>query len=202
MTILGTPYLTLPTFWKKCNIRCRDALRVDGQLAKPASSAEAETMAADKQRWRRLLLALLAVSCLLCSSYFVVHASSYPDDNAGKNDRRGLTAENITSASIYKRVRIHREDIVASTPTIDDDNESGAENGGILSRDSQGLLVEIAHPIRTSYSQISSDMKPQTKIINGIAHDRATHPYIVRLHWFDPGDNSDNSWYTAFCGGV
>ncbi|KAL7532708.1 hypothetical protein ACHAXR_004792, partial [Thalassiosira sp. AJA248-18] len=40
-----------------------------------------------------------------------------------------------------------------------------------------------------------------TKIINGKSYSRALHPYIVRLHWTDPGNNADNSPYKSFCGG-
>ena len=133
-------------------------------------------MEEEKYHHRRRAV-LLLVCCLLSSSAFIIllyvsRSSSY---------------EVIRRLSLYKHKRIR-------THKVYDNDGSNIVNSGIT-RDSHGLLVEVAIKPQQHTASI------QTKIINGIDFERMTHPYIVRIHWTNPGKNADKSKYPAICGG-
>ena len=125
-----------------------------------------------RRRYRLLVLVAALVLCLLSSSA-IIHNS------------RSSSLQVIRRLSLYphKRIRTHK---------VYDNDESGDISSGIT-RDSHGLLVEVAIQQHTA--------SIQTKIINGIDFERMAHPYIVRIHWTNPGKNADKSKYPAICGG-
>mmetsp|Transcript_12767 Transcript_12767/g.27737 ORF Transcript_12767/g.27737 Transcript_12767/m.27737 type:complete len:650 (-) Transcript_12767:20-1969(-) len=172
----------------------------------------------DKQR-RRRLLALISLACLLTATYLCASLVITSVKNAGDGDdvaqsrqqlqqRQRLLTATTSSPPINKRVRTHKVLASMTIPTNDPNSASAREGGGgvgILARDSQGLPVEVAS-WPASFESASSPastatMHQQTKIINGISFSRASHPYIVRLHWTNPGTDADKSKYISFCGG-
>ena len=126
-----------------------------------------------RRRYRFLVLVAALFVCLL-SSFAIIYNS------------RSSSYEVIRRLSHYKHKRIR------TTHKVYDNDESNIVNSGIT-RDSHGLLVEVA--IQQHKASI------QTKIINGIDFERMAHPYIVRIHWTNPGKNADKSKYPAICGG-
>ncbi|KAL3801519.1 hypothetical protein HJC23_000957 [Cyclotella cryptica] len=91
-------------------------------------------------------------------------------------------------------------------------NDSALLTGNVT-KDSQGLLVEVASELNPAQhldlSQSSNDAininempLKQTKIINGISTPRSAYPFIVRLHSANPGNNPDDVPYFFYCGGT
>ncbi|KAL7519841.1 hypothetical protein ACHAWX_004595 [Stephanocyclus meneghinianus] len=87
------------------------------------------------------------------------------------------------------------------------------KSNGIATKDSHGLLVEVAAelgPVQhlesshsaNSTNDITEMPLKQTKIINGISTPRSAYPFIVRLHSSNPGDNPDDVPYFFYCGGT
>jgi len=129
----------------------------------------------EEEKYHHRRRAVLLLVCLLSSSAFIILLY---------NSRSSSYYEVIRRLSLYKHKRIR-------THKVYDNDGSNIINSGI-SRDSHGLLVEVA---------IQHTASIQTKIINGIDFERMTHPYIVRIHWTNPGKNADKSKYPAICGG-
>ena len=154
----------------------------------------------ERRRRRRRLLALigtLALACLvsavtyLCTSFIVRGRQQ-------SNGQRVLLGTSSSNPAVeHKRVRTHKV-IFSSDETVQNNDgisvdivhNSSSESGGIITTDSQGLLVEIASPhlpiVDDEQQTINNNIHQQTKIINGINYSREEHPYIVRIHWTDP----------------
>lgn len=69
-------------------------------------------------------------------------------------------------------------------------------SAGIETVDAQGLIVEVAHAEHDSANTAGASSPKQTKIINGIAEQRSSYAFMVRLHSSDPSPDS------FYCGGT
>ena len=152
----------------------------------------------NERRKRRRLLALIGTLACLVSAVTYLCTSFIVRGRQQSNGQRVLLGTSSSNPAVeHTRVRTHKV-IFSSDETVQNNDgisvdivhNSSSESGGIITTDSQGLLVEIASPhlpiVDDEQQTINNNIHQQTKIINGINYSREEHPYIVRIHWTDP----------------
>jgi hypothetical protein len=126
-------------------------------------------------------------------------------------ERDGGSAPLLRSRAHHAVVRPPTLPSAAAAGGEDDAAAAGREvdgEGGIVTRDSHGLLVEVASPESEPASDREQERQPQqqqqatTRIIDGTPRLRSDHPYVVRLHFAYPGRDPDlRPHRTFYCGG-
>ena len=119
-----------------------------------------------------------AAAALLYSAFFI------------SNTR--ITALDAGDSRKPKRERVHR---------VHEADPIAATRYGYEATDAGGLPVEVATPRPNGGNDSRLSKHQMTKIINGIDVDREENPFIVRLHWDDPGLEADENSSFFFCGG-